>query len=200
MSLLILCAASSTLLLPYPPIVLYCNNRGVINHGNTPLVSLPKKQHQEDLICHIKHLAGTSQSKPLWEWVEGHAVEQKGQRFYPLPERMNNQADILAKKSLLHTIFGGNVLQGNFPFELVKIKASGNWFSGSPHQALKTDWRYRTEQSLFFDKDIICKEDFHLVWWDSLGAATAMYPKMYRVWLTKCHRPCYLVGYFSDYC
>jgi hypothetical protein len=67
MFLLILRTVSSTLLLPYPPVVLYCNNRGVINHGNSPLVSLPKKQHQADLIPHIKHLTGTSQSKPLWE-------------------------------------------------------------------------------------------------------------------------------------
>jgi hypothetical protein len=29
------------------------------------------------------------------------------------------------------------------------------------------------------------KEDFHLVWWDGLGATMSGYPKMYRVWLTK---------------
>jgi hypothetical protein len=98
---------------------------------------------------------------------------------------MNNQANTLAKESLLHTIFGGNILQGNFPFELVKIKVSGNWVSGSPHQALKTDWGYCAAQSLLSDKDIICKEDFHLVWWDGLGTTMATYPKMYRVWLTK---------------
>ncbi len=60
MSLLILRTASSTLLLPYPPVIMYCNNHGVINHGSSLLVSLPKKQCQADLICHIKHLAGTS--------------------------------------------------------------------------------------------------------------------------------------------
>ncbi len=97
---------------------------------------------------------------------------------------MNNQANTLAKKSLLHAISWGNVLQGNFPFELVKIKVSGNWVSWSPRQALKMDWGYRTVQ-LFSDKDIICKEDFRLVWWDNLGVTMATYPKMYRVWLTK---------------
>jgi hypothetical protein len=37
MLLLILHAASSTLPLPYPPVVLHCDKRGVINHGNSPL-------------------------------------------------------------------------------------------------------------------------------------------------------------------
>jgi hypothetical protein len=180
MSLLILRTASSTLLLPYPPIVLYCNNCGVIDHNNSPLVSLPKKQCQADLIHCIKHFAGTSLSKPSWEWVEGHAVEQKRKRFRSLPERMNNQANTLTKKSLLHAISGGGVLQGNFPFELVKIKVSSNWVSGSPHQAIERDWGHHAAQSLFSDKDIICKEEFHLVWWDGLGATMATYPKCTR--------------------
>jgi hypothetical protein len=40
-------------------------------------------------------------------------------------------------------------------------------------------------QDLFHTKIIIIKEDFHLVWWDCLGATMSGYPKMYRVWLTK---------------
>jgi hypothetical protein len=98
---------------------------------------------------------------------------------------MNNQANTLAKKSLLHAISGGDILQGDFPFELVKIKVSGIRVSGFSRQALKMDWGYRAAQFLFSDKDIICKEDYHLVWWGGLGATMATYPKMYWVWLTK---------------
>jgi hypothetical protein len=57
---------------------------------------------------------------------------------------MNNQANTLAKMALLHSIAGGSVLCGNFPFELVKIKVSSIQVSGFPHQALETDWGYRT--------------------------------------------------------
>jgi hypothetical protein len=98
---------------------------------------------------------------------------------------VNNQVDTLAKKSLLHAISGGNVLQGYFTFELVKIKVSGNRVSGFPRQALETDWGYHTAQSLFSDKDIIFKTDFFLVWWDGLEATMVTYPKVYRVWLAK---------------
>ncbi len=40
-------------------------------------------------------------------------------------------------------------------------------------------------EDLFHTKNIVMKEDFHLVWWDGLGATMSGYPKMYRVWLTK---------------
>ncbi len=112
-------------------------------------------------------------------------MEQKGWRICPLPECMKGQADSLAKMALLHSIARGSILGGDFPFELVKIKVSGVQVSGSPHQALETDWGYRAAQSLFSDKNIIHCNDFHLMWWDSLGAAMATYPKIYRLWLSK---------------
>ena len=82
-------------------------------------------------------------------------------------------------------IAGGHVITGDFPFETVKLTLSGKRECGSPRQALKTDWGYRFARDLFHKKDILLKEDFHLVWWEGLGEAMAWYPKMYRVWLTK---------------
>jgi hypothetical protein len=38
---------------------------------------------------------------------------------------------------------------------------------------------------LYADNGVIRGEDFHLIWWDGLGAAMVCYPKMYKVWLTK---------------
>jgi hypothetical protein len=43
---------------------------------------------------------------------------------------MNDQADKLAKTALLHAISGVNVIKGDFPFELVKIRVSGKFVSG----------------------------------------------------------------------
>ncbi len=56
-ALLILWAASVTIELPLPSVMFHCNNRGVISHGNLPLVSLSKQQRQVDLIRYMKHLA-----------------------------------------------------------------------------------------------------------------------------------------------
>jgi hypothetical protein len=60
MAILLLRAASVTLVPPLPPTILHCNNCRVISHSNSPLMSLPKKQQQSNLIRLIKYLAGTN--------------------------------------------------------------------------------------------------------------------------------------------
>jgi hypothetical protein len=59
-TLLILRAALVTIAPPLPITVLHCNNQEVIYHSNSPLVPLPKKQKQSNLIRLIKYLAGSN--------------------------------------------------------------------------------------------------------------------------------------------
>ncbi len=139
-ALLSLRATSVTLVPPLPTTVLHCNKHGDISHSNSPLTSLPEKQKQSDHIRLIKYLAGTNNCRTSWGWVEGHAVERKGRRCSTLPEHLNDQADKLAKQSLIHAIPGGHVMTGDFPFEVVKFKLSGKRVCGSPWQALESDW------------------------------------------------------------
>jgi hypothetical protein len=68
-------------------------------------------------------------------------------------------------------------MEGDFPFEIVKLKLLGKRVSGSLRQALDANWGYCTAQSLFDSKNIICKENFHLVWWDGLRSTMSSYPK-----------------------
>jgi ribonuclease HI len=150
MALLILQAASSHL----PPtttttVVLHCDNKGVNSHGNSKLRSLPEKQRQADLIRHIKHISQTIPVQVKWEWVEGHAVERKGRHRSTVPERLNDQADKLAKAALLLAISGGNAYKGDYPFEMVSIKLTGKRVSGSPRQALQDHWGYIMLQNNF---------------------------------------------------
>ncbi len=148
-------------------------------------------QHQADLIRLAKCLSSSNNCKPQWEWVEGHAVERKGWSNCTLPERLNHQADKLAKGSLLSAIDGGHTMEGDFPFEIVKLKLSGKRVSGSPWEALEADWVYWAAWALYESKNIIRQENFHLVWWDGFCSTMSSYPKMYRVWLTK---------HVSDFC
>ena len=76
-------------------------------------------------------------------------------------------------------------MEGDFPFEVVKFKLLGKRVSRSPQQALEADWGYCAPLELYDTKDIIRREDFHLVWWEGLGATKSSYPKMNRLWLTK---------------
>jgi hypothetical protein len=68
---------------------------------------------------------------------------------------------------------------------MVTIKLTGKLVGGSPRQALEEHWGYNAAKLLSVEKDIIEAENFHLIWWDGVGAAMASYLKMYRVWLTK---------------
>ncbi len=77
-TLLILRAPSHKLTGPLPAITLFCNNCGLLSHGNKPYTALPEKQKQADLIRLIKLLSASSNITSTWEWVEGHAVERKG--------------------------------------------------------------------------------------------------------------------------
>ncbi len=133
----------------------------------------------------IKYLSSFNSCDPIWKWVEGHAVKNKGWANCNLPERLNDQADRFAKSALVSAIAGGSTIKGDLPFEVVKLSLSGRKVSGSLCLALEVDWGYQAAESLFDARDIIWTMDFHLVWSAGLGAAMYRYPIMYHVWLTK---------------
>ncbi len=118
-------------------------------------------------------------------------MEWKGWQGFTLPKWLDNQVDKLAKSSLLSAIAGRLVMERDFPFEVVKFKLLVKRVSGSPRQALEVDWGFCAAQELYDTKNVILREDFHLVWWEGLGATMSSYAKMYRVWLTK---------HVSDFC
>jgi hypothetical protein len=95
-ALLILCAALDGLPQPIPHATPFCNNRGVLSHGNNHLTALLEKQKQADIIRLVKFLNGSNNCRVTWEWVEGHGVERKGWQGCTLPKWLNNQADKLA--------------------------------------------------------------------------------------------------------
>jgi hypothetical protein len=67
LALLILRAASEGLGAPFSCVLLHCNNRRVISHGNSLLTALSEKQQQADLIRLTKFLSSSSNCKPQWE-------------------------------------------------------------------------------------------------------------------------------------
>jgi hypothetical protein len=91
------------------------------------------------LIGLTKYLSSTNKFQPKWEWVEGHGVERKGWCNSTLVERLNHQADILAKDSLVSAIAGGLLMEGDFPFEPTRFKLSGSRVFSSPRQSLEKD-------------------------------------------------------------
>jgi hypothetical protein len=116
-----------------------------------------QKVSQPDCIlclCHqpvvpIISVVGAYKVTTTWEWVKGHAAERKGKKICSLPDRLNYQADRLAKNALLLAIAGGSIISGDFPFESVKFKLKDTRVSGSFRHSLEADWGYPTAQTLF---------------------------------------------------
>ncbi len=185
MSLLILQAATTCEPLVTPVVILYCNNKGVISLATCPLMSLPEKQEQADLIRLAKHLSSSSMCKVDWEWVEGHAVEHKRWANCTLPKCLNDAADTLAKDALLAGLNGVVVMEGDVPFKPVRFELSGKRVCGSPYLALESDWGYHEAKALLAEKNILQLDNFDLMWWEGLRRVMNGCRKMYRVWVTK---------------
>jgi hypothetical protein len=76
----------------------------------------------------------------VWEWVKHHAVEREIRNDCILPEKLNDQANRLAKNALLFAIAGGQIISGDFPFEPVRFKLKGTRICGLIRHALELNW------------------------------------------------------------
>ena len=185
MTQLVLRAASRRSSSPYKTANIYCDNQGVLNHGNAPHKSLCEKQAQADVIRSMKQITRENPFNTEWKWVEGHSVERKGWKNCDIYEKCNHIVDGLAKEGLVTSYGEDDYISSLFPFEEVWITLSGKKVTGSPRQAFEQHWGYSTARDFFHKERIIDKFDFHLVWWDGVARALYDYPKMFRVWLTK---------------
>ena len=90
----------------------------------------------------------------------------------------------LQKISPIHDCWWAHHLQGLLVWasEVQNEGQEGVWFN-STHPGIGLGLPHST--TVVCCKDIVQKENFHLVWWDGLGAAMALYQKNYPLWLTK---------------
>ncbi len=100
MTQLILNAAASAHHGAIPPVVVDCDNNGVISHGNAPLHSLPTNQTQANVLHTFKHLVPAQPFHFIFKYVQSHANETKKWHNCTLKERINIKGNRLAKKAL----------------------------------------------------------------------------------------------------
>ena len=187
---LILRAASQDHSVEYQPVVIHCDNKGVVNHGNTPGRSLGEKQSQADVLRCLKNYVSFNPFDSVFRWVPSHQDKHKQWDDCTLMEQINIMVDRLAKKALIAAFMSGNFIDSNFPFEQVRVIVGGHKLTGSPKKAFERHWSTQAAREFFHRKDIVSKEDFHLVWWDGLEKVNYSFPKMLRTWLTKQSADC----------
>ena len=182
---LVLKAATRNKQRTYPPVPIYCDNKGVLNHGSDAEKELKEKQVQFDVLHVMKRLVTESLVEPRFKWVKGHSVEKKGIKNYTYPEIMNDLADELAGFILQRSIDTQNFIQNEFPFAKLRVMAGGKKLSGNLRREIDNRKGESTTQKYFAKKGMVRDEDFSLIWWDGMEQLMRAYPKMYRVWLTK---------------
>ena len=114
---LILRAVTRNLPREYQEVLVYCDNRGVLNHGRKAEKDLKEKQAQFDVLYVMKGLILDSPVTSLFRWVEGHLVKKKGLHNCTEPEIMNDFVDKLAGMEYHRAVASCDFIGTGFPFE-----------------------------------------------------------------------------------
>ena len=182
---LIVKAAARDRTAAYPDVPVYCDNKGVLNHGGEAERELKEKQSQFDVLHVMKVLITASLVGSTFRWVKGHSVKRKGLRKCTVPEIMNDLADNLAGTTLTHAIEAQEFIHSEFPFEKLKVRYNGKKLTGNLRREIDNVRGEQTARTYFAKKGIVSEQNFGRVWWDGMEKLMKSYPKMYRVWLTK---------------
>ena len=75
---------------------IYCDNLGVVCHGNDFLRHLPEKQGQQDVLILLKQNLCCLPNYISYRHVYGHLDDNKSFSNLDLPQQLNVMADLLA--------------------------------------------------------------------------------------------------------
>ena len=163
----------------------HCDNMGVVIHANDPFKILKEKQAQSDMLSLLQQLIRSFPPGVTYQHIKGHQL--RGKTFDELSDvaQWNEMADLLARTRLIEAFHTGTYIEGNFPFEDIRVHCDEKKVTSSPSKAIHKFWSYRTARALFHSKRRINQEHFHLIFWNGVGRAMRSFPKMFRIWVTK---------------
>ena len=185
MTQLVLRAASCDPTLAFKEVTVDCDNKGVVLHGNSAWRPLKEKQAQADVLRCFKQLINEQHAEIKMEWVPSHQDDEKSWTKCTLKEKINIKVDRLAKTALLSAIQHNEYIESGFPGEHITVVADGMKVTGSLKLAIERSHGSKVAQQLYDEESILARNDFHLVWWDGVGAVMRRYPKQFRNWVTK---------------
>jgi hypothetical protein len=173
---------------PPPPakiLPIYCDNLGVVCHGNAYLRSLPEKQVQQDVLCLLRQNIMSLPHPVNYKHVYGHLDEGASFASLELPQQLNVMADMLAKTELQRCISSLDGRPPTYPLEAVRILVGGKKVTASIKGAIYQHWGKNTAVALFEKKHIVSRFIFPTIYWEGIGRSMSMYPQMFWTWLTK---------------
>jgi hypothetical protein len=140
MTQLILHAAAASYHGTIPPVVVDCDNNGVIIHGNNSIQPLPSNQPQADLLRTFKNLVSSQTFQVQYKYVASHADNRKKWQDCSLKGRTNIKVDRLGKKVLKAGHCTGQYIESSFPNEQIWITLGGRKAIGPLRSELEVFW------------------------------------------------------------
>jgi hypothetical protein len=137
MATLVLCALSK-MAIPPPghTFEIFCDNMGVVSHGNNCYECLPERQVQVDLINLIRRNLSTLNSSVKYTHLYGHLDEALGFAELTLPQQLNVMADKLANESIQSHVQSGILYGSTYLLEPVWLWVGGQTMTSSVCTAL----------------------------------------------------------------
>ncbi len=177
MTQLILNAAASACHDKIPPVIVDCDNNGVISHGNHPLCSLLTNQTQANVLRVFKHLVSVQPFCIKHKYMQSHTDNAKKWWERTLKEHVNIKVDSIVKKALKAAHCTGEFFEGTFPNKQIWITMGGKKVTGSLRADLEEFWGHSMVKRVFHEKGIVPVVNFWFsvvhfdsVWWSDTNA------------------------------
>ena len=163
----------------------YCDNMGVVQHGNARHKPLPEKQPQADLIYQLRHNLDRLPIDVTYIHVYGHLDDQQQFQQLSLPQQLNVMADKIAKECLLANIAQDTKHGPSYPEEHIRIWIGGEKITSSIKDHLYKSWGHKVVKTLLLRRRKVDTAGFSHIAWDVVGRAMLKYPQMFTLWVTK---------------
>jgi hypothetical protein len=134
---------------------IFCDNMGVVRHGNNVYRPLSESQAQADLLTLLRRNILVSELKVTYVHVYGHLDDNTSFSELSLPQQLNVMADKLARDHLLAQVALGTAWGPTYPHEPVRIWLSQKKITSSFRQAIYTDWGAQVAMRLFARRRIV---------------------------------------------
>ena len=170
---------------PDSHITFYCDNRGVVLHGNAPNTALKDDQVQSDLLRLLKSYSRSLQCQPLWEHVHGHSDDNTPYNLLTLPQQLNIRCDKLAKQHLRTAILTSTFTPAAFPNEDIVISVNSIKVRSSVRATVYKHWGKKRAKALYEKRDKVLPWAFDEIHWDDMDKVMNRFPKTFQDWVTR---------------
>jgi hypothetical protein len=170
---------------PTTPVIIGCDNTGVISHATQPPGPLPEKQPQADVIRALRTILSKTCVPFTYTHVYGHLDNTTPFERLPLLNQLNVLADSLAKSALGQALQTQQFINSKWPYEKVRAYKNKTKLTASFKQDLYFAWGKMVAQDLYISRGITDQDGFNKISFESVGYAMDSFPHGYRVWMCK---------------